>query len=98
MRTTIDKAGRVTIPAAIRKRLHLHSGTKLEIRVAEDLTIRLRQRVAGPKLVRKGNRWVARPTVPLQDLPPIDLAALVRRERDRWPAWLNRPRGALTRS
>lgn len=84
MKTTIDKAGRVVIPASLRERLGLRPGTELDV-VVDDLSIRLVRLVPGPKLVRVGNRWVARPTVDPHDLPPIDLARLVDDERDRWP-------------
>jgi AbrB family looped-hinge helix DNA binding protein len=84
MKTTIDKAGRVVIPREVRERLGLLPGTELEVRV-EDQTVRLARRAPGPRLVRVKNRWVAKPTVPLDRLPPVDLAALVDEERDRWP-------------
>ena len=45
--------------------------------------MRLARRVPGPKLVKQGGRLVARPTVPLRELPEIDLAALVEEERNR---------------
>lgn len=84
MKTTIDKAGRVVIPSALRDRLGLRPGTELDVLV-DDFSIRLVRTASGPKLVRIGNRWVARPTVSLDDLPPIDLAKVVEDERDRWP-------------
>ena len=84
MKTTIDKAGRVVIPAPIRERLGLRPGTELEV-VEDDFSIRLVRSVPGPKLVRVGGRWVARPSVPQKDLPDLDVARLVEGERDRWP-------------
>jgi AbrB family looped-hinge helix DNA binding protein len=84
MRTTIDKAGRVVIPAAIRDRFRLRPGTELEV-VADDVSVRLLRRVPGPRLVRVGRRWVARPTLPPGQLPEVDVAALVEEERNRWP-------------
>jgi AbrB family looped-hinge helix DNA binding protein len=84
MRTTIDKAGRVVIPAEIRARLHLAPGTPLEL-VADDLSVRLVRAVPGPELVRRGERLVARPTAPEEERPSIDVAALVEEERNRWP-------------
>jgi len=84
MVTTIDKAGRVVIPAAIRARLGLSAGTQLEI-IVDDLSIRLVRKISGPKLVRVGERWVARATAPLDERPEIDAAALIDEERDRWP-------------
>jgi AbrB family looped-hinge helix DNA binding protein len=84
MQTTIDRAGRVVIPAPLRARLGLRAGTRLEV-IADDFSIRLVRIVPGPKLVRVGNRWVARPTVALQGLPRVDIGALVDEERNRWP-------------
>jgi AbrB family looped-hinge helix DNA binding protein len=72
MKTTIDKAGRVVIPAPIRARAGFKPGTELEV-IMDDVSVRLLRRVPGPKLVRVGK------------LPPIDLADLVAEERDRWP-------------
>lgn len=62
MRTTIDRAGRVVIPAAIRERARLSPGTEIEVTL-EDGSVRLVRRVPGPKLVRVGKRLVARPTI-----------------------------------
>lgn len=84
MRTTIDKAGCVIIPAAVRARLRLRAGTLLEVTV-DDISVRLTRVAPGPRLVRIGNRWVARPTVPVEALPPVDVAGLVEEERKRWP-------------
>ena len=84
MRTTIDKAGRVVIPASIRARAGLHPGTELEV-TFDDVSVRLLRRVPGPRLVKVGKRLVARPSVPPGDLPAVDLAALVEEERNRWP-------------
>ena len=84
MRTTIDKAGRVVIPAAIRERAKLTPGAELEI--TEDETgVRLERVAAGPRLVKIGRRLVARPTVPADNRPVIDVAATVEEERNRWP-------------
>ena len=84
MKTTIDKAGRVVIPAAIRSRAGLKPGMELEV-ILDDDSIRLKRTVLGPKLVRVGKRLVARPTVNPKDLPAVDLAKLVEEERNRWP-------------
>jgi len=84
MRTTIDKAGRVVIPVAVRERLGLRPGTDLEVLV-EDFSVRLVRRVPGPKLVKVGTRLVARATVPDAARPDIDVARLIDEERDRWP-------------
>jgi AbrB family looped-hinge helix DNA binding protein len=84
MKTTIDKAGRVVIPAAIRTRAGLRPGTELEV-LADDVSVRLIRRVPGPRIVKVGRRLVARPTAPARDLPAVDIAALVEEERNRWP-------------
>ena len=84
MRSTIDKAGRVVIPAAIRERAGLNPGTELEITV-DDLGVRLERVAAGPRLVKVGRRLVARPTVAGDASPHVDVAALVEEERNRWP-------------
>jgi AbrB family looped-hinge helix DNA binding protein len=84
MKTTIDKAGRVVIPAAIRNRAGLKPGTELEI-VTDDIGIRLVHTGPAPKLVRRGKRMIAKPTGRKEELPEVDLAAMVEEERNRWP-------------
>jgi AbrB family looped-hinge helix DNA binding protein len=84
MKATIDKAGRVVIPAAIRNRAGLRPGTELEV-LADDVSVRLIRSVPGPRIVRVGRRLVARPTASAGDRPPVDVAALVEEERNRWP-------------
>jgi AbrB family looped-hinge helix DNA binding protein len=82
MRTTIDKAGRVVIPAAIRERAGFKAGAELEV-IEDDLGIRLQRVATGPRIVQVGRRLVARPTA--GDRPSVDVAALVEEERNRWP-------------
>lgn len=84
MRTTIDKAGRVVIPALIRERAGLTPGAELEVTV-EETGIRLERVAPGPRLVKIGRRLVARPRVPSDARPNLDVAALVEEERNRWP-------------
>jgi len=36
-------------------------------------------------LVTRHGRLVARPTVPHEELPAVDVAALIEEERNRWP-------------
>jgi AbrB family looped-hinge helix DNA binding protein len=84
MRTTIDKAGRVVIPAAVRERAGLTPGTELEVTV-DDFAIRIERVAPGPRLVRVGRRVVARPTAAADARPVIDIGALVEEERNRWP-------------
>jgi len=84
MITTIDKAGRLVIPAEIRKRLGLNPGTQLEM-VVEGFAIRLVRSVAGPELVRRGERLVAHPRAAENERTDIDVAQLIEEERNRWP-------------
>jgi AbrB family looped-hinge helix DNA binding protein len=84
MKTTIDKAGRVVIPAAVRERAGFAPGTTLAIFV-DELGIRLERVAPGPRLVKVGKRLVARPTVAPDDRPSVDVASLVEAERNRWP-------------
>jgi AbrB family looped-hinge helix DNA binding protein len=84
MRTTIDKAGRVVIPAAVRERAGFAPGTTLEISV-DELGIRLERVAPGPRLVKVGKRLVARPTVAPDERPAVDVAGLIEAERNRWP-------------
>jgi AbrB family looped-hinge helix DNA binding protein len=84
MRTTIDKAGRVVIPAALRDRAGLSPGAELEI-TADETGLRIERVAPGPRLVRVGRRLVARPTAPPASRPEIDIATLIEDERNRWP-------------
>ena len=84
MRTTIDKAGRVVIPASVRERAGLTPGTILDISV-DEFGVRLEPVAPGPRLVKVGRRLVARPTTDANTRASIDIAALVDDERNRWP-------------
>ena len=84
MRTTIDKAGRIVIPAALRDRAGFVAGSEIEIS-EDDRGLRLERVAAGPRLVRIGKRLVARPTVRAEARPVIDIATVVDEERNRWP-------------
>jgi AbrB family looped-hinge helix DNA binding protein len=84
MTTTIDKAGRVVIPAAVREQAGLAPGTELEITV-DDFGLRLERRAPGPKLIKIGRRLVARPTVKPEARPDLNVADLIEEERNRWP-------------
>jgi len=84
MKTSIDKAGRVVIPASIRERAGLVAGSELDITL-EDSGIRLQRVAPGPRLVKVGRRTVARPTAAAQARPVVDVAALIEEERNRWP-------------
>jgi AbrB family looped-hinge helix DNA binding protein len=84
MRSTIDKAGRVVIPAGIRDRAALVPGTELEVTL-DDTGVHLERVASGPRLVRVGKRLVARPTVTADARPTLDVEMLVEEERSRWP-------------
>jgi AbrB family looped-hinge helix DNA binding protein len=84
MRTTIDKAGRVVIPAAIREKTGLTPGAEIEV-TEDDAGVRLERVAPGPRLVKIGRRRVARPTAPADARPRVDIAAIVEDERNRWP-------------
>jgi AbrB family looped-hinge helix DNA binding protein len=83
MKTTIDKAGRVVIPAAARQRAGLVPGAVIRV-TADEHGVRLERAASGPRLVRVGRRLVAKPTA--EDPPgQVDVASLVEDERNRWP-------------
>lgn len=84
MKTTIDRAGRVVIPLAIRQRAGLEPGTPLEV-TADETGVHLVRAVPGPELVEENGRLLARPTAPREGLPEIDIAAWIEEERERWP-------------
>jgi AbrB family looped-hinge helix DNA binding protein len=84
MRTTIDKAGRVVIPAPLRERAGFVPGSELEIS-EDEFGIRIERVAAGPRLVKVGRRLVARPTMTADARPVVDIGALVEDERSRWP-------------
>jgi AbrB family looped-hinge helix DNA binding protein len=84
MRATIDKAGRLVIPASIRDRAGLTPGTTLEISV-DEFGVRLEPVAPGPRLVKVGRRTVARPTGDVNARPCVDIAAVIENERNRWP-------------
>jgi AbrB family looped-hinge helix DNA binding protein len=84
MRATIDKAGRVVIPASLRERAGFTPGTELSVTV-DEFGVRLERVAPGPRLVKVGRRLVARPTAAPENRPALDIAALVEEERNRWP-------------
>ena len=84
MRTTIDKAGRVVIPAAFRERAGLSPGAELEVTM-DETGVRIERVAPAPRLMRVGRRLVARPTAPVEIRREVDVAALIEEERNRWP-------------
>jgi AbrB family looped-hinge helix DNA binding protein len=81
MKTTIDKAGRVVIPASVRDRMGFVPGTELEVEV-DELGVRLVRTAPEPDVVWEKNRWVVRAK---GVAPAIDIPDLVDEERSRWP-------------
>ena len=69
---------------ALRQRAGFEPGTELEVEL-DEVGIRLVRAVAGPTLVAKDGRLVARPTVPSKELPEVDVAEWIEQERERWP-------------
>lgn len=84
MLATIDRAGRVVIPAEVRKRLGLTPGTELNV-VVEGFAVRLMRAVAGPELAERSGRLIARPRAAEKQRAEIDVAKLIEEERERWP-------------
>ena len=84
MKATIDKAGRVVIPAAVRERAGFSPGAELEI-TEDEVGIRIERVASGPRLIKIGKRMVARPTVTAARRPDVDIADLIDEERNRWP-------------
>ncbi len=82
MTITIDKAGRVVIPARLRRMAGLKAGTVLSA-TYENGSIRIERDVPGPKVESRSGRRIARPAV--KDAMPVDVAARIEEERDRWP-------------
>jgi len=83
MKTTIDKAGRVVIPAAIREKAGFTAGTKLEV-VVDDLSVRLIRTATPAAIKRRGKRLVVKPAA-ASSAPAIDVQRLIEEERNRWP-------------
>ena len=80
MQTTIDKAGRLVVPKAIRDRLGLEGGTRLEIRVRGG-TLELEPLATPMRLVRRDGRLVATTDEPLPRLGVDDVRAIVESQR-----------------
>jgi len=83
MKTTIDKAGRVVIPVAIRERAGLTPGVEIDVRVSEAGDITISRPVPPPRLVKVSGVTVVRAQT--KNPPKIDVVKLIRAERDRWP-------------
>lgn len=75
MRITIDRAGRLVVPKALRDELKLKGGTTLEIR-AQDGRLELEPVAAPMRLVRRGKGLVATTDEPLPQLDAGDVRAV----------------------
>lgn len=74
MRTTIDSAGRVVVPKALRQAIGLEPGSEIELH-ASDGRIEIEPAPLEVRLERKGGLLVAVPTRPV---PPLSGAAVNR--------------------
>src|SRR5271157_5101381 len=80
-RLTIDKAGRVVIPKALREELHLEPGDTLDMESAgEQITLRL-VRGTGP-LRKEHGVWVFHTGHPLPASATDEMLQQIREERD----------------
>jgi AbrB family looped-hinge helix DNA binding protein len=68
MRTTIDGAGRVVVPKALRQAVGLQAGAEIEIR-ASDGRIEMEPAPLEVRLERKGDLLVAVPVRPVPLMP-----------------------------
>ena len=84
MITTIDKAGRVVVPAEIRRWLGLGPGTEIEITV-EAAEIRIVKAAPPPAIMKHRGRLLARPRVPVEKRTDVDVSRLIEEERERCP-------------
>lgn len=74
MRTTIDEAGRVVVPKALRQAIGLEAGSEIEIR-ASDGRIEMEPAPLEVRLERRGGVLVA---VPVRPVPGMSAAAVKR--------------------
>lgn len=80
MRTTIDDAGRLIVPKALRDELRLTGGTLLEIRLREG-RLELEPVATPMRLERRGRRLVATTDEPLPRIDADDVRAVVESQR-----------------
>ncbi len=83
MRVTIDRAGRIVVPKALRDELHLAAGTELDARIEGGELI---ARPLGPEvvLVEENGRLVATTTAPVEPMSREELQHLIDESRE-WP-------------
>lgn len=85
MKTTMDRAGRLVLPKAIRREARIEPGADLEIRV-RDGRIEIEPAPLAVKLTRRGILTVAVPTGPVRPLTQEEVAATVASLRRRGAA------------
>jgi AbrB family looped-hinge helix DNA binding protein len=79
---TIDKAGRVVLPKAVRDQLHLMSGDALELH-SDGEKVTLQPVRAASQMVRKSGVWILRGGDPVGSDEVVDWIRQDREERDR---------------
>ncbi|NBB80117.1 MAG: hypothetical protein GVY36_11845 [Verrucomicrobia bacterium] len=85
MSLTIDKAGRLVIPAALRRKAGLKPNTPLSA-TYENGAIRIERDVPGPQIKQRGTRRIAVPNPRnVESEANVDIATLIEEERERWP-------------
>jgi AbrB family looped-hinge helix DNA binding protein len=80
MKTTIDSAGRIVVPKALRDALQLRPGQPLEVR-ASDGRLEIEVAPASMKLLKRGKGVVAVPDQPLPPLTAAEVRATLERAR-----------------
>jgi AbrB family looped-hinge helix DNA binding protein len=80
MRISIDRAGRVVVPKALRDELRLESGTLLEIQL-RDGRLEIEPVATPMRLVRRGGRLVATTDEPLPRIDADDVRAVIESQR-----------------
>jgi AbrB family looped-hinge helix DNA binding protein len=80
MKTTIDSAGRIVVPKALRDALQLKPGQPLEVR-ANDGRLEIEVASVTMKLVKRGKGLVAVPDEPLPRLTASEVRATLERTR-----------------
>jgi len=76
MKTTIDSAGRVVIPKAIRKAAGLGAGSEVVIDVDDDGRISIEPAPVEMKIVKRGRVFVMEPTKPLPKMTTEEVNAI----------------------
>jgi AbrB family looped-hinge helix DNA binding protein len=85
MKTTMDRAGRLVLPKAIRREARIEPGAELEIRV-RDGRIEIEPAPLEVRLVKRGRLTVAVPSKPVPPLAQDEVAATIASVRRRGAA------------